>query len=91
MLLRATRRDAARGLTDIGRLGEMLGRVRGRIEWRRLDRVSPLAVPVLLEVGRESVYDGAALDQLLQEVSLEDADTLIAEAMDNAGKAELAI
>jgi len=48
-------------------------------------------VPVLLEVGRESVYDGAALDQLLQEVSLEDADTLIAEAMDNAGQAELAI
>jgi ATP-dependent helicase Lhr and Lhr-like helicase len=91
LLLRATRRDAARGLTDIGRLGEMLGRVRGRIEWRRLDRVSPLAVPVLLEVGRESVYDGAALDQLLQEVSLEDADTLIAEAMDNAGQAELAI
>jgi len=91
LLLRATRRDAARGLTDIGRLGEMLGRVHGRIEWRRLDRVSPLAVPVLLEVGRESVYDGAALDQLLQEVSVEDADTLIAEAMDNGRQAELAI
>ena len=85
LLLRATRRDAARGLTDIGRLGELLARARGRIEWRRLDRVSPLAVPVLLEVGRESVYDNAALDQLLSEVEIDDADTLIAEAM--AGEA----
>ncbi len=81
LLLRATRRDAARGLTDIGRLSEFLARARERVEWRRLDRVSPLAVPVLLEVGRESVYDNAALDQLLREVETDDADTLIAEAM----------
>ncbi|MCA8926982.1 MAG: ligase-associated DNA damage response DEXH box helicase [Alphaproteobacteria bacterium] len=85
LLLRATRRDAARGLTDIGRLGELLARARGRIDWRRLDRVSPLAVPVLLEVGRESVYDHAALDQLLREVEVEDADALIAEAMAGDG------
>ena len=52
LLLRATRRDAARGLTDIRRLGGMLARARGRIELRRLDRVSPLAVPVLLEIGK---------------------------------------
>ncbi len=83
LLLRATRHDAARGLTDIGRLGELLGRIRGRITHRRLDRVSPLAVPVLLEVGRESVYDGAAIDQLLAEAVFEDADTLIADAMGN--------
>ncbi len=56
VLLRATRADAAGGLTDVGRLGEMLARIKGRIRHRRLDRVSPLAVPVLLDIGRESVY-----------------------------------
>src|SRR5690606_6114010 len=55
ILLRATREDAARGLTDISRLAGLLGRIRDRIVHRRLDRVSPLAVPVLLEIGREQV------------------------------------
>jgi ATP-dependent Lhr-like helicase len=75
ILLRATRADAAGGLTDIARLAAMLKRIRGRIVTRRLERVSPLAVPVLLEIGREQVY-GAALDELLDE----GAQALIAEA-----------
>lgn len=77
ILLRATRADAAQGLTDIRRLGDMLARVKGRITQRRLERVSPLAVPVLLEIGRESVY-GNAFDDLLDEA----AEDLIAEAME---------
>jgi len=75
VLLRATVQEAATGLTDVGRLGALLARVAGRIERRRLDRVSPLAVPVLLEIGREPV-DGAALDELLAD----GAEDLIAEA-----------
>lgn len=66
ILLRATRADAARGLTDVGRLGDLLVRVQGKILHRRLDRVSPLAVPILLEIGREQVY-GSALEKLLDE------------------------
>ncbi|MEX2407868.1 MAG: DNA ligase-associated DEXH box helicase, partial [Rhodovibrionaceae bacterium] len=66
ILLRATRADAARGLTDVERLGELLIRVQGRILHRRLDRVSPLAVPILLEIGREQVY-GSALEEILGE------------------------
>jgi ATP-dependent Lhr-like helicase len=66
ILLRATRADAAKGLTDIRRLGEMLKRAKGRIALKRLDRVSPLAVPVLLEIGRESIW-GDARDHLLAE------------------------
>jgi ATP-dependent Lhr-like helicase len=66
VLLRATRADAAGGLTDIGRLGAMLARVQGRILHRDLPKVSPLAVPVLLEIGREQVT-GGALDELLDE------------------------
>jgi ATP-dependent Lhr-like helicase len=64
VLLRATRADAATGLTDIRRLGDMLRRVQGNIQHQRLDKISPLAVPVLLEIGKESVM-GAALDDLL--------------------------
>ena len=75
ILLRATRADAASGLTDIGRLGELLRRAKGNIVHHALDRVSPLAVPVLLEVGKVQVY-GNAIDALLDEA----AQALIAEA-----------
>ncbi len=75
VLLRATWADAATGLLDVRRLGDMLGRVKGRIVHRRLDRISPLAVPVMLEIGKEPVGQ-AALEDLLAE----SADQLIAEA-----------
>ncbi|MDN4988283.1 ligase-associated DNA damage response DEXH box helicase [Bradyrhizobium arachidis] len=76
VLLRAARADAATGLLDLRRLGGMLGRIQGRITHRELDHVSPLAVPVMLEIGRESVY-GEAADELLAEA----ADELVKEAM----------
>ena len=76
VLLRAAREDAATGLLDIRRLGAMLSRIRGRIIHKELDRVSPLAVPVLLEIGAEMVY-GEASDVLLAEA---EAD-LVKEAM----------
>ncbi|HVY00261.1 MAG TPA: ligase-associated DNA damage response DEXH box helicase [Pseudorhodoplanes sp.] len=76
VLLRAARADAASGLLDIKRLGEMLSRIRGRIVHKALERVSPLAVPVMLEIGREMVY-GEASDEILAEA----ADELVKEAM----------
>ena len=76
VLLRAARADAATGLLDIRRLGEMLSRIKGRIVHKALEQVSPLAVPVMLEIGREMVY-GEASDTLLAEA----ADELVAEAM----------
>src|SRR5437763_13867154 len=60
VLLRAARADAATGLLDLKRLGDMLARIQGRITHRELNHVSPLAVPVMLEIGRESGYGGAA-------------------------------
>jgi ATP-dependent helicase Lhr and Lhr-like helicase len=75
VLLRAARADAATGLLDLRRLGDMLARIHGRITHRELDHVSPLAVPVMLEIGRESVY-GEASDELLAEA----ADELVKEA-----------
>ena len=65
ILLRATRQDAAWQLADLKRLGELLKRAKGRIDYRRLDRISPLAVPVLLEIGKVSVLGGTAEDELL--------------------------
>jgi len=76
ILLRAARADAATGLLDIRRLGEMLSRIRGRIVHKALDHLSPLAVPVLLEIGRESVY-GEASEGMLAEMEAE----LVKEAM----------
>jgi ATP-dependent Lhr-like helicase len=75
VLLRAARADAATGLLDLRRLGDMLLRIKGRITHRELMRVSPLAVPVMLEIGREAVY-GEASDELLAEA----ADELVKEA-----------
>jgi ATP-dependent Lhr-like helicase len=75
LLLRAARADAATGLLDIRRLGDMLARIQGRIIYKALDRVSPLAVPVMLEIGREAVY-GEASDALLAEA----AEELVKEA-----------
>lgn len=75
ILLRAAWDDAADGLIDAQRLAAMLKRIRGQILHRALDQVSPLAVPVMLEIGRESIY-GEGRDALLAEA----ADQLIAEA-----------
>ncbi|GAA4251948.1 ligase-associated DNA damage response DEXH box helicase [Azospirillum formosense] len=76
VLLRATRADAAGGLTDVRRLSDFLIRVKGRITHKDLDRISPLAVPVILEIGRERV-DGSATDELLEQAAAD----LVAEAM----------
>jgi ATP-dependent helicase Lhr and Lhr-like helicase len=70
VLLRGARADAATGLLDLRRLSDMLTRIHGRITHRELDHVSPLAVPVMLEIGRESVY-GEASDELLAEAASE--------------------
>jgi ATP-dependent Lhr-like helicase len=66
VLLRAARADAATGLLDVRRLGMMLKRIRGRIIHKPLDRVSPLSVSVMLEIGRERVY-GEGADDILAE------------------------
>jgi ATP-dependent helicase Lhr and Lhr-like helicase len=70
ILLRAAWEDAADGLINVERLGAMLKRVKGQILHRALDRVSPLAVPVLLEIGRVMV-EGEAHDSLLAEAEAE--------------------
>ena len=76
VLLRAARADAATGLLDVRRLGIMLRRIRGRIIHKPLDRVSPLSVSVMLEIGRERVF-GEGADEILAEAEA----TLLEEAL----------
>lgn len=74
ILLQAAWNDAAAGFLDIARLSALLERIKGHLVHRHLDRVSPLAVPVMLEVGRETV-PGGANEAILQALE----DDLIAE------------
>jgi len=76
VLLRATYEDAGTGLLDIARLAQALKRVKNRIVTRRLDRVSPLAVPAMLEISKEMVA-GEAHEDILREAE----EALIKEAM----------
>ncbi|WP_413991925.1 ligase-associated DNA damage response DEXH box helicase [Labrys okinawensis] len=76
ILMRAAWDDARTGLLDLARLSTMLSRIKGRIIHKDLDRITPLAVPIMLEIGREPVY-GEGTDSALAGA----AEDLIAEAM----------
>jgi len=67
ILLQAARQDAATGLLDVRRLSEMLVRIRGKIDHNVLDHISPFAVPVMLEMGREPVFGASVQDAVLGE------------------------
>ena len=75
LMLRITREEAMRGLVDFGRIEEMLTRTSGRIDHLALDRLPPLAAPLLLEVGKIPVQ-GVARERL----EAERADALMKEA-----------
>ena len=76
VLLEAAWADAREKLTDVGRLGDLLDRAQDTMVHVDLDRVSPLAVPLMVMIGRESVPQGAADDALLIE-----AESIAAAAM----------
>lgn len=76
ILLRAARSDALGGLIDLSRLAALLQTVHGKIIHRRLTRVSPLALPVLLNIGREGMGP-RLVDELLDDA----AEDLVTEAM----------
>ena len=67
LLIEAAWADARARMTDVGRLGDLLDRAAEQLVHVELDRVSPMAVPVLVMIGRESLPAGAADDELLLE------------------------
>jgi ATP-dependent Lhr-like helicase len=76
LLLKCARADAATMVIDVARVGRLLARVKGRIRHSALNHLSPFAVPMFMELGRERAPGGAA-DMMLAEAT----EDLIAEAM----------
>ncbi len=76
LLLQAAWEDARARMTDVGRLAGLLDRAADTMVHVDLERVSPLAVPVLVLIGRERVAQGTVDDDLLIE-----AEALANEAM----------
>ena len=77
LLLQAAWDDARARLTDVGRLAGLLDRAADTMVHVDLDRVSPLAVPVLILIGRENVAQTGTVDDAL----LVEAEQLAATAM----------
>ncbi len=66
LMLDITREEAMRGLVDFGRIEDMAARIGSRIDLVTLDRLTPLAAPLMLEMGRVPVK-GMAEERLLAE------------------------
>ncbi len=77
ILLHAARQEAGDGLLDVRRLGEALKRIKGKIVHAKLEQISPFAVPVMLEIGKEPVFSGNAAEAILREAE----DDLVRDAM----------
>jgi ATP-dependent Lhr-like helicase len=77
LLLRCAREDAATGLVDVARLGQMLARIKGKIRHAALEHLSPFSVPILLEIGKERSPGHAGETMILREAE----EDLIAEAL----------
>jgi ATP-dependent helicase Lhr and Lhr-like helicase len=76
VLIEAAWQDARTRMTDVGRLAGVLERAERETRHVRLERVSPLAVPVLVTIGRERMPAGSADDDILVE-----AESLVSLAM----------
>ena len=76
LLIEAAWADARARLTDVARVADVLDRAAREIDHVRLDRISPISVPVLSMIGRERLPSGSADDELLAE-----AESLASAAM----------
>lgn len=65
LLMEAAWADARTRMTDVARLGELLDRAQGTMVHRKLERLSPLAVPLMVIIGHENVAREATEDELI--------------------------
>jgi ATP-dependent Lhr-like helicase len=70
ILLKAARADAAYEMLDLSRLNKTLERLSGHIIFKKLEKLSPLSIAMILEIGRETVY-GDGVEALLAEAEAE--------------------
>jgi ATP-dependent Lhr-like helicase len=84
VLLEAAYRDAATGLLDIARLAEFLRRIKGHVSHMALEQVSPLSVPIMVELGRVAVGGDA------REIALREAAEALLKAVGGEREGALA-
>jgi len=65
LMMEITRAEAMRGLIDFGRIEALLDRITGRIDHVPCARVTPLAAPLFLEIGKVPVK-GRAEETLIE-------------------------
>jgi ATP-dependent Lhr-like helicase len=65
LLLRAAWDDARRRMTELGRLVRLVDRASATMLHVETDRITPMAVPLMVIVGRESLPPGAEADEVL--------------------------
>ncbi|MFN3230882.1 MAG: ligase-associated DNA damage response DEXH box helicase [Alphaproteobacteria bacterium] len=70
ILLQATREDVSSGLLDLARMTQLMDRLQASdsLLVKHLERISPLAVPVMLEISKVPIA-GEANESLLEEVA----------------------
>src|SRR3954465_12693706 len=77
LLLRAAWDDARRRMTELGRLVGLVDRASATMLHVETGRITPMAVPLMVIVGREALPPGAEADEVL----LTQAEALAQEAM----------
>ncbi len=68
LLLQITREEAMRGMVDFSRIEDLLMGIKGRIDTRRLPRLSPLSAPLFFEPGKVPVH-GAGRERLAEDAA----------------------
>jgi ATP-dependent Lhr-like helicase len=76
LLMKAAWEDARARMTELGRLARLVERAAAQMVHVVAERVTPMAVPLMVIVGREALPPGSADEALLIE-----AEALAAEAM----------
>jgi len=71
ILLRIAREEAERDLLDIPRLRNWLADIQGKVTYRVLPHASPLSIPAMMQLGKETVIGDAKL-AILERASLDD-------------------
>ena len=77
LLMNAAWDDARARMTELGRLARLVERAAGQMVHVAADRVTPLAVPLMVVLGREALPAGGSADDDL----LVEAEAIAAEAM----------
>lgn len=67
LMMRVTRTEAMRGMIDFSRLREMINQIEERFVHMNLDHITPLAAPLLLEMGKVPIKGDAQERMLAQE------------------------